>query len=101
MTAILFDATTYRNASMGFGEGLLPAPAPAFDDMGNRVPRVHRTVADELWYASDLQRRMDEQSERDDAVRQMLEEADWQWLMALELGRGPITDYDVAPHGRV
>ena len=59
MTAILFDATTYRNASMGFGEGLLPAPAPAFDDMGNRVRVMPYTTADLLWLQADVQERAD------------------------------------------
>lgn len=124
MTAILFDATTYRNANMGFGEGLLPTGRPAgdVDLLGNRVPRVQRTVADELWYQSDLQRRMDEQAERDAEVAMMyaeddalaqwqresqahgfpcLEGSDLEWAMKLHMGRGPVTDYDAYPHGRI
>lgn len=92
MTAILFDATTFRNASADFGLGVLPpAPAPLprarrdRDQYGNLIPSG-RNDADYAWYADQVQARMDCQAD----VAEMLEEGarldamEREWLANVE-----------------
>lgn len=75
MTSIIFDATTYRNASNEFGVGLLPAPRPRVDrdELGNRIPVMPYSAADLASEAARLQALMDQQSREAEAAQQ----AEW------------------------